>query len=202
MVSYSLFHQNFYIGTRRFLTHEVCDSRNTKKWFNPETIAEWMAFPSGKLCVTVGIVVHHLANDNAQPLRITHDRDLEVNPDAAVAVRSEGLPKDRIVIYSAFPSSSNVIMDVSNSSSYVIYTILTPQPQVLKLYGVEALEFNGSMTDKARSDSLAAFKDEKAGTPRVMLLSNVGTTGLNLDFANVLIIIVCASYANTNLPTD
>lgn len=62
--------------------------------------------------------------------------------------------------------------------------------QVLKLYDIDVVEFNGSMTEKAKALSLANFKSEEPGTARVMLLSNVGTTGLNLDFANVLIIIV------------
>lgn len=53
------------------------------------------------------------------------------------------------------------------------------------------LEFNGSMSEKAKAESLAEFKSEEEGTRRVMLLSSVGTTGLNLDFANVLIIVVC-----------
>lgn len=60
----------------------------------------------------------------------------------------------------------------------------------MRLYDIDIVEFNGSMSEKAKAESLATFKSEKEGTARVMLLSNVGTTGLNLDFASVLIIIV------------
>ncbi|KAF7965457.1 hypothetical protein HWV62_43479 [Athelia sp. TMB] len=95
---------------------------------------------------------------------------LEPNPNVAPERQDPNLPPDRMVVYSAFPSSNPVITTV------------------LDLYGIEYAIYNGSMSDTARLKSLAAFKDEKAG-PRVLLLSNVGSVGLNLDFANVLIII-------------
>ncbi|KZP14422.1 hypothetical protein FIBSPDRAFT_684637, partial [Athelia psychrophila] len=165
-------HQNFYIHTRRGLTHEVCTcGARPKDWICPKTMEEWMRHPSAKLCATGRIASHHLATDNAQPLHCVSERELIPNPDAKVTDRPHGLPRDRIVIYSAFPSSSEVITDV------------------LRVYGVELLEFNGSMSEKAKAESLAEFKSEEDGTRRVMLLSSVGTTGLNLDFANVLIIL-------------
>lgn len=68
----------------------------------------------------------------------------------------------------------------------------------MKVYGVKVVEFNGSMSDKARADALAEFKSEADGTRRVLLLSSVGSTGLNLDFANVLIIVVSHSF-NTRI---
>lgn len=58
------------------------------------------------------------------------------------------------------------------------------------------------MTEKAKAQSLANFKSEEPGTARVMLLSNVGTTGLNLDFANVLIIIVSHLVLTLTLATN
>lgn len=38
---------------------------------------------------------------------------VHVNPNAPVTECAAGLPKDRIVIYSAFPSSSDIIIGVS-----------------------------------------------------------------------------------------
>lgn len=104
--------QNFYIGTRRALTHQCCDKRCVTRWFDPTTIAEWMKLPSAKLCALCAIVVHHLQTDNAQPLHCVDGHDLAVNPNAPITERPADLPKDRIVIYSAFPSSSNVIINV------------------------------------------------------------------------------------------
>ncbi|KAF7964787.1 hypothetical protein HWV62_2906 [Athelia sp. TMB] len=163
--------KDFYIGTRRALSHIACLSNSGVVWVTPTTIAEWLQFPSSKLQVLAGLVVHHLSHDNAQPMRIVGERDLEVNPDAEVKERQPDLPPDRIVVYSAFPSSSHIILDVLN------------------LYDIKVVEFNGSMSEKARVAALKEFKDEDPETARVMLMSNVGQTGLNLDFANVLIII-------------
>lgn len=72
-----------------------------------------MALPSAKLCTLVEIVTHHLSTDNTQPLRIAEGGTVHVNPNAPVTECAAGLPKDRIVIYSAFPSSSDIIIGVS-----------------------------------------------------------------------------------------
>lgn len=60
--------------------------------------------------------------------------------------------------------------------------------QVLKLHGINVLEYNGGMTQQQRGKVLEAFR--ASGGTRVLLLSNVGATGLNLDVANILVIIV------------
>lgn len=76
-----------------------------------------MLKPSAKLVTAAKLTAHHLATDNAQPLKISGDRELVPNPDAPVTPRAPDLPRDRIVIYSAFPSSAEVIIDVSVSES-------------------------------------------------------------------------------------
>lgn len=152
-----------------------------------------MTKPSAKLCACAKIVLHHLNTDNAQPLKCVDDRELAPNPEAPVKDRAPGLPRDRIVIYSAFPSSSQVISDVRVLQLTFHEQAHSRIPKVLRLYGIEILEFNGSMSEKAKAEALAEFKSEDEGTRRVMLLSSVGTTGLNLDFANVLIIVVSSA---------
>jgi SNF2 family DNA or RNA helicase len=60
--------------------------------------------------------------------------------------------------------------------------------QVLSLYGIECLVYHGGMTENQRTQVLKTFRlDHKA---RVLLLSNVGATGINLDEANWMIIVV------------
>lgn len=47
------------------------------------------------------------------------------------------------------------------------------------------------MSAKAQAEALATFKsNEDPDGPRVLILSSVGATGLNLHFANILIALV------------
>lgn len=59
---------------------------------------------------------------------------------------------------------------------------------MLNIHGIDVMEYNGGMTQQQRGKVLEAFRDK--GGRRVLLLSNVGATGLNLDVANILVIIV------------
>ena len=61
---------------------------------------------------------------------------------------------------------------------------------MLDLRGYKYLEYNGSMSDIERNQAVKAF--EMQDDVHVMLLSNVGTTGLNLPMASVVIFLVCA----------
>lgn len=59
---------------------------------------------------------------------------------------------------------------------------------MLSLHGIDVMEYNGGMTQQQRGKVLEVFRANSGR--RVLLLSNVGATGLNLDVANVLVIIV------------
>jgi len=59
--------------------------------------------------------------------------------------------------------------------------------QVLALHGIECLEYHGGMSEIQRTRVLQAFRSDP-NAPRVLLLSNVGATGLNLDTACNLLI--------------
>ncbi len=61
---------------------------------------------------------------------------------------------------------------------------------MLGFYGIECYEINGAKSMTARNTDLLAFKRAGREGPRVLLLSNVGITGLNIAEANILIILV------------
>lgn len=50
------------------------------------------------------------------------------------------------------------------------------------------MEVNGRKTSAQRAETLKAFR--RAPPNVVLVISSVGTTGLNLDFANIMIIAV------------
>ena len=58
----------------------------------------------------------------------------------------------------------------------------------MKLHKIDVLEYNGGMSQQQRGKILETYRSSGGG--RVLLLSNVGATGLNLDIANILVIIV------------
>jgi SNF2 family DNA or RNA helicase len=62
--------------------------------------------------------------------------------------------------------------------------VLTPI-QALRLKGHKCLEYDGTMTLKARESAIRDFKKSK--DVMVLLISNVGTTGLNMTMASVVI---------------
>jgi hypothetical protein len=63
--------------------------------------------------------------------------------------------------------------------------------QVLKLHGIDCLEVHGYMSPKDRNAAIAAFKASGRNGPCVLLLSQVGLTGLNLPVAHILVMLVC-----------
>lgn len=63
--------------------------------------------------------------------------------------------------------------------------------QLLKLHGIEAVLMNGSMPTSKRDEVLQCFNAQDG--PRVMVISKVGTTGLNMSRASHTIILVSTS---------
>ncbi|RDB30571.1 DNA repair and recombination protein RAD54 [Hypsizygus marmoreus] len=181
--------RTFYSRFRRVLTHPACDGTD-RQWHDPQTQAEWKTDPSRKIDALVEILRHHLKEDGAPPLKVDEnnniipeepvppvpeepvppapDQPVPPAPEAPVPPASNP-PRDKIVVYSYWPSSNSVLL------------------QVLKLYGItDIVECNGNMSPAARNKALEQFNDPNG--PRVLLLSSVGMTGLNLQIANIMII--------------
>ncbi|KAI6154544.1 P-loop containing nucleoside triphosphate hydrolase protein [Pisolithus tinctorius] len=112
---------------------------------------------STKLDILAEIVAHHLAADSSPPLNVLDDGiTLKVGQSMAVDEPVSKEP-DRIIIFSAFPSSNAAIVDV------------------LKLHGVKALELHGKLSPAKRKSVLNEFRrsTREAGA-RVLILSMVG----------------------------
>ncbi|KAI6162766.1 P-loop containing nucleoside triphosphate hydrolase protein, partial [Pisolithus thermaeus] len=164
---------NFYIEFRRGLLHpHMNPSAGSETWCKPSSLQEWKGEKcSTKLDILAQIVAHHLSADNALPLNVDDDgmtlRPVESQSNAAVASKEP----DRIIIFSAFPSSNAAIVDVLN------------------LYGIKALELHGKISPAKRKSVLNEFRSSTHDTgSRVLILSLVGMVGLNLACANIMII--------------
>ena len=53
------------------------------------------------------------------------------------------------------------------------------------------MQLNGKMPPSERDESVKKFRAAGRDDARVLILSNVGMTGLNLPCANILIMLVC-----------
>lgn len=60
--------------------------------------------------------------------------------------------------------------------------------QILLLYGIESLAIHGGMAFDKRDETVSQFHTE--GSPRVFIFSSVGSAGLNLSIADVVIFFV------------
>ena len=93
----------------------------------PKTEQEWRANPSRKLDILVGVCLHHLAKDNACPLKydretqsLMEDRSFKKSPYPSADLRGAPLGPDKIIIYSAFPSNIRFIGEVCTSIHYFL----------------------------------------------------------------------------------
>lgn len=69
---------------------------------------------SAKLDALIEILNHHLHTDDAKPLKMNTNGIIEVDDQVVLPERPAGLPRDKIVIYSHFPSSNRQILSVRN----------------------------------------------------------------------------------------
>ncbi|KAH8986189.1 P-loop containing nucleoside triphosphate hydrolase protein, partial [Lactarius hatsudake] len=169
---------NFYINICRCLLHKVyanlADSSVMKNY------EAYLKDPLCKLDMLVEIVQHHLELDGA--LGKIPSRQLpgsQPPSPSSPAPQNEhqnpqshgpGMP-DKIIIYSFFATSFPLIELVLNNN------------------GIKTLSINGKNKQSEQVSTLKKFKESAHDGPRVLIISNVGTTGLNIAFANILIIV-------------
>lgn len=67
------------------------------------------------------------------------------------------------------------------------------QLQVLTHHNIKSTDIHGSVKHAQRVKILEDFKKGGSDDARVLLISNVGSVGLNIAFANILIIVVSAT---------
>ncbi|KAH6905669.1 hypothetical protein BKA70DRAFT_1225379 [Coprinopsis sp. MPI-PUGE-AT-0042] len=128
-----------------------------------KTRREWEADPPSKLNAVVLLIRHLLRSDDA-PMPFTKDFEMVFPniPDDKPAKQTR-----KILVFNEFPSFAPLII------------------QILKLYGINASAINGGLTYQQRAKVVDKFKTQPG--LRILILSKVGTVGLNLTEADVLI---------------
>ncbi|KAI9057594.1 hypothetical protein FKP32DRAFT_1552356, partial [Trametes sanguinea] len=124
---------------------------------------------STKIDAMLGILNHHRGKSCAAPAVIVNGHVVDSDDsqrwvDWPVV---PGAPVDKLIVYLAFPSQNWIIRKALGEN------------------GFEFEEIQGRATPPQRAATLKAFQQ---GTKQVLLMSNVGTVGLNIAFANIVII--------------
>ena len=65
---------------------------------------------------------------------------------------------------------------------------------MLGLYGIKTLAIHGKVNQSTRTEIIKTFRTSGVDGPRVLLLSSVGETGLNLPCANIMVVTVSSSH--------
>ncbi|KAF9472811.1 hypothetical protein BDN70DRAFT_818118 [Pholiota conissans] len=160
--------RGFYIEYRLSLIFARVDSKAPLPKIT--SLEEWAKIKSTKLDMAARLCRYFLSRDNL-PLP-TFANGTIIFPSIPSASKGEKLVKNcKIVVFTEFPSMITLFTNVFN------------------LYGVKVLAVNGKMPFDKRASVIKKFRE--SSTHRVLALSSVGTTGINLSFCRIVIFLVC-----------
>ncbi|KAG1779882.1 P-loop containing nucleoside triphosphate hydrolase protein [Suillus placidus] len=147
--------KNFYVEFRRSILHPHMNPTEEQSWTKPKSLEEWdvSSTKSTKLDVLAKLLKYHLESDGRQPLMMDESgRNLVPNLALKAGNTSPDEP-DRIIVFSAFVTSNQAIVDI------------------LDLHGIHALELNGQTPMRKRKDILDDFRSSARTKARVLILS-------------------------------
>lgn len=170
----------------------------------PTKKADFEEHPTAKLCALVRILQHHLEEDGRPPL-ITqfNEKAGEVTslppfPESNALVPDPsfdwgdqygGTAPDKILLFSAFPLNNSVIFPVGTSIAQRAHCV-TDLLQLMDAYGIKCELLNGHQNEGQKKGAIERFKTSGRDGARVLLMSSVGTVGLNLTCAHIVIFLV------------
>ncbi|KAF8074473.1 P-loop containing nucleoside triphosphate hydrolase protein [Lyophyllum atratum] len=130
------------------------------------SLAEWLPVKSTKMEVTAQVCKHYLRDDSVGDVEFVDGHP--VFPDIPDIPPDRVQQKRRIIIYAEFSSMAPLLQNV------------------LRLHGIESLALNGKTSIENRNKHVRNLYDDKHPA-RVLIFSSVGSAGLNLAIADVLI---------------
>ncbi|KAJ3564157.1 hypothetical protein NP233_g8477 [Leucocoprinus birnbaumii] len=131
-----------------------------------KSLEEWELIKSTKMATCAEVCKHYLTHDSVADVEFVDGK--VVLPDTSLPPGTKPTRARRIIIYSEFSSMAPFFQ------------------AVLWLYGISSLTINGQMSFDQRDKCVKDFYSEKNET-RVLIFSSVGSAGLNLAIADVVI---------------
>lgn len=166
------------------------DSGDHDKAF--ESKEEWdsQPVPATKLQTLINIIHNVSQHVRQPPATVSDDGDLLWEAVPTDVQAGDDRPV-KIIVYSEFPKYQNGLTSVSFpcnrcSLSDLIFS------QALRVNGINALAINGGVTAVERERRIAQWSNLKSDVS-VLIISLVGSTGLNLTAGTVIIHQVCFS---------
>ncbi|KAI9069960.1 hypothetical protein FKP32DRAFT_1558701 [Trametes sanguinea] len=158
----------FYLGIRKALLHKCLADVDEHRFPRDKDQRPYTDYPSSKLDALLELLKYHLGQTCAPPAQV-HPTIAPPAADPEDWLRLPDASIDKIIVYLAFPSSNWLVR------------------KALEHSGVKYMEINSDKTPKQRAETLQAFRLSE--DVQVLLMSNVGTVGLNIAFANIVIVV-------------
>ncbi|KIK51761.1 hypothetical protein GYMLUDRAFT_251819 [Collybiopsis luxurians FD-317 M1] len=156
--------RKFYMEYRLSVAYAKSDSNGPDPVF--ETMDEWKPIKSTKMDTCAQICAYYLYHDDVPDVEFANGKPVFGRVDRFSADRGH-TRKRKILIYSEFPSMTSLLR------------------KVLSLYNVKTLAIDGNVSFERRAQTVAEFHE--SNDARVFIFSSVGTAGLNLAIADVVI---------------
>ena len=173
--------QSFYLTIRQALLHPGFSKLKGHAFSEADMMKPYSSHPSTKINALLVLLKHHVGKICPEGIEeITSigdiakgEYELGLREDWAVDWGdNDQVPTnaDKIIVYCGFPSLNWIIM------------------QALEEYDIKFVELNGRSHPAQRAKIIEQF--QRNADISVLLLSQVGTCGLNMAFANIVIIVV------------
>ncbi|GLB33117.1 putative helicase [Lyophyllum shimeji] len=154
----------FYIEHRKCVGFARYDLTEAVPVFS--TLTEWEEKKSTKFDTCARMCRHILTRDDAPPM--IFENGVVVYPDIPLPKPGENILREtKILIYQEFPSLGPLLRNV------------------LELYGIRCMFIDGQTSLNKRAQIVDKFRNDPS--LRVLIVSSVGSTGLNLTAASVVI---------------
>jgi SNF2 family DNA or RNA helicase len=155
----------------------------------PKTMEEWETMKSTKLDLVAKLAKYLLSDDNCPKNFLDENGEFTI----PVYVAPAGAKKtDKILIFQEYMSLTPLLKRVSKLRHRRHVLQIHNATKVLELHGVKCLVLNGGVARNKRMDILKKFTQDDE--PRALIISKVGTTGLNCSRANHVLVVVCKNY--------
>ncbi|KAL7283875.1 hypothetical protein ACG7TL_001145 [Trametes sanguinea] len=162
--------QSFYLGIRQALLHKFAPDIEGYQFPRDHDSLRYSDYPSTKIDALLELISYHKGKSCQPPATINDGQVIhsgESIDDWSNWPAVPDAPIDKIIVYLAFPSQNWIIR------------------KALLENGFAFEEIHGRATPSQRVASLKAFQ---TGSKQVLLMSNVGTVGLNIAFANIVVV--------------
>jgi hypothetical protein len=156
------------------------------------SLEEWEPVKSTKMDICAKMCSHLLSSDDAPDMDFCNGT-VTFPPLPTPNTGERVTQETKILIYQEFPSLGPLLRNVRVLHFCIFcYVFGSYNLQLLDLYGLRYAFIDGQMTFAQRAKVVATFNRDP--TLRILIISSVGSAGLNLTAASTIIFLVCISH--------